>query len=143
MERERKILFRGKRTDNGEWVYGDLIHYDDEPSIHTKASYGLYKHERVDPSTVGQFTGLYDCKGRRAYEGDIVHDDFHNNYGVVSFGDYASPMSAQFTHNIGFYIEWKKGNTKDFMRKDLGYWLIETHFTEIVGNVCDNPEMLG
>lgn len=25
----REIKFRGKRLDNGEWEYGDLLQYDD------------------------------------------------------------------------------------------------------------------
>ena len=33
----REIKFRGKRVDNGEWVYGDLIQYESgEVSIFSK-----------------------------------------------------------------------------------------------------------
>jgi hypothetical protein len=32
----REIKFRGKRVDNSEWVYGDLIQLDNEVCIATK-----------------------------------------------------------------------------------------------------------
>jgi hypothetical protein len=77
----REYLFRGKRIDNGEWVEGDLLH--------PIKSFGWMivpigveenAHE-VDPSTIGQFTGLTawedytlpvigDLEPIKIYEGD-------------------------------------------------------------------------
>lgn len=52
----REIKFRGKRYDNGEWVYGGIIFIDGgEP--HIFCNYGGVE---VDPATVGQYTGLND-----------------------------------------------------------------------------------
>lgn len=75
----RKIKFRGKRLDNGEWVFGCLIDY----SVIKQISHGklCILHEsgscEVDPDTVGQFTGFGDSEGIEVYESDRLegHDD--------------------------------------------------------------------
>lgn len=63
----REIFFRGKRIDNGEWIYGDLIHAAGNCMICGKRG-NLY----VDPYTVSEFTGVHDMSGNSIYEGDII-----------------------------------------------------------------------
>ena len=79
----KEIRFRGKRVDNGEWVYGGVftdacgdtyivvneeqIHGDAPPAIE------LYVMEyKVDRKTVGQWTGFQDTDSQDIYEDDIV-----------------------------------------------------------------------
>ena len=67
----RTIKFRAKSLESGEWVSGDLIRTPAHPSV--KVS--IIQDNVVIPveeSTIGEFTGLSDHKGRDVYEGDLV-----------------------------------------------------------------------
>ena len=92
----REILFRGKRTDNGEWVYGYPVGWQNEGgdiSI-VDSRFGACIDEsgnlmmleapfvtKVDPATVGQCTGLTDKNGKRIFEGDIVRNGYSSRLG--------------------------------------------------------------
>lgn len=68
-----EVLFRGKRTDNGEWVYGSLYRYGE-----TSMSIAYLDKENIDyesdiiPETVGVFTGYRALNYERIFEGDIL-----------------------------------------------------------------------
>lgn len=120
----REIKFRGKSLDNGEWVYGDLIHSGtDTIAILEPGAPSLEIVTDVIPDTVGQFTGLHDKYGAEIYEGHIVRFDNHlQGVSKVLFD------SGQYT------VESKNYSTALTYR-------IANHIV-IIGNIHDNPELL-
>ena len=127
---EREILFRGKRTDNGEWIEGDLlqIKYYNKPIIERKImpQTPVSSAYPVIPETVGQYTGLTDKNGVRIFEGDIVSLVKHDGliYKVVYV-----PCRYELVNSKGvncFVLDIYKSEN-----------------IEVIGNIHDNPELLG
>ena len=103
----RQIKFRGKRLDNGEWVYGDLIHIDDS-DIGIVTDYDHWQGCRVDPETVGQFVGITDEHGKEVYEGDVLeanykYDKLGYNGGVDPDNDCICYGVVEFDNG---YLAW-------------------------------------
>lgn len=132
----REILFRGKRKD-GVWLYG---HYTDDTAydadfpcivpLRSEPDCGDYS---VDKRTVGQYIGLTDRNGKKVFEGDILK----------SYWDEDNP--EDFCYEVVLWYEngWciKQGTaTPD--RLDGVYKNDCLVYSEVVGNVYDNPELL-
>lgn len=120
----REIKFRGKVADEpDEWVIGYLI---DEETIFQKVGHENSKccecdSFRVDRETIGQYIGLADKNGKEICEKDLCL--FDERVGIVVFQD------CQFVIIV----------------EDEVYPLAEIYSCEleIVGNIYDNPELLG
>lgn len=144
----REILFRGKRTDNGEWVEGYYCNLGgNHPRVLNENIFigkigRVLEFKNIDvlPETVGQYTGLTDKNGTKIFEGDIVKcldtiNDIEFN-AVVEFGN------PNHEYNWGYQLKHISG---DMPNLDILCWvdMEETGaFIEVIGNIHDNPELL-
>lgn len=132
---KREILFRGKRKDNGEWVYGYF--YEE-----CGATYIIEDRQKetmlnrntpnvITPETIGQFTGLTDKNGVKIFEGDILLSE--------SWGSNA--RSKRKTHivewgRVGWLALGYNGDVEVKPSLDVkSDW-------QVIGNIYDNPELL-
>ena len=134
----REIIFRGKRLDNGEWAYGSLFVGFKKCYICPEAI-AMYNFDgalclggfiEVDPSTVGQYTGLKDKHGKKIFEGDILGSRYDNLY----LDDVAIEVVKWFRN--GWYIQ-QENNLPDALCE---YGVLP--YSEVIGNIHDNLELL-
>ena len=148
----REILFRGKRSDNGEWIEGMLLKctmaagtayliFADSFATDLLGNVHALDHAMVDPETVGQFTGLLDKNGRKIFEGDIL------NFSIMGDDGYFVVVSME-NAAWGFYPA-HPGLVHEDDQKWRSFWDPEyddvwkqIYFT-VIGNIYDNPELLG
>lgn len=131
-----EILFRGKRVDNGEWVYGTYGRHTsfdamiiDRPYLDSNGDLTALNFWTVNPETVGQFTGLTDKNGNKIFEGDIlkaIWQHLSNTDTVIGIVKY---------DNAAFILE-----------TDDHYLFFEDNIfsdeCEVVGNIHDDHELL-
>jgi len=130
----REILFRGKRKDNGEWVYGSLgVVRSDLMAIYQCKEFENDSIILVDVDTVGQYTGLTDKNGKMIFEGDICKDSI----GVRFMVKWDADNALFIGRTIGGY--GKDGYY--FAPQRIVYVGREPKVT-VIGNACDNPELL-
>lgn len=149
----REILFKAKRKDNGEWVYG--YYWQTINNIHSQPRFYIreesyswdIKEYEVDYKTIGQFTGLTDKNGKKIFEGDIVKVFYteKRDYHGVKYDD-EFEMIEMVVHNENsacFMLEIdNEGITMFRPLHDFGNNVFIKSI-EVIGNIHDNPELLG
>lgn len=154
----REILFRGKRTDNYEWIEGSLCTTIPSDEDFYTISYfdfeGYYIEEKVIPETVGQYTGLTDKNGKKIFEGDIIRYSDSGEYEM-----YLESLECPEEYDgINFENMWTinevvYGIAINYPAFDLNRhdWEVNglsnlsesgCYFYEVIGNIHDNPELL-
>lgn len=144
----REILFKAKRTDNGEWVEG---YYEKRIEWHRLYEWEYKKEEKhyicvnmvcsedsyidrieVDSSTICQYTGLTDKNGQKIWENDIF-----KHYCKVNVGD---PEYYEFCSVVWDELHCRFVNCNRI--KNEYYFMNELCVYEVIGNTFDNPELL-
>ncbi len=124
-----EILFRGKRDDNGEWIEGYYVpltgkqfHYilTGELDAHPRV-YPEFENFPIDSETVGRYIGLTDKNGKKIFEGDIVQykEDFYE----IKFSCEQARFLALLPNGV------------------FNPAVVQN--CEVIGNIHDNPELLG
>ncbi len=128
----REIKFRGKRLDNGEWVYGFYVvregthkikHYIYTGQTASNETDWCEKY-LVDPEMLGQHTGYKDEDGVEVYDGDIWNRD--GFIGLIEF-KYAHWIITKLPSSNSYQYPSFHSN-------------ISTG--KIIGNISKNPELL-
>ncbi len=137
----REILFRGKRRDNGEWIEGSLMKITRNENECAESFYLIFQdnfsfkgtlvksegHAVVDPETTGQYTRVRDEHLKPLFEGDICRAKnlLHNGKEEL------------------FSVEWYANGF--YFVDDTGTPWHPHHLEDIenIGNIHDNPELLG
>ena len=134
----REIKFRGFRTVQKDWIYGNLIvdengtKYIVENNLFSADGHHLVYDPTdepafIDQKTVSQYTGMHDSNGEDIYEGDIVRtSDNDDELAVVEWDD----EDLRFTVTHGNVVN---GLGEEYYPREV----------EVVGNIYDNPELLG
>lgn len=126
-------LYRGKRIDNDEWAIGNLLVFPDLTSYicspdaddgETLVKYSVY------PETVGECSGVLDRADLFILEGDILKITYLCQKPVTAVVEFTDgKFVARYTRNGKEHIDNLTATASSLY--------------EVIGNIHDNPELLG
>lgn len=133
----REILFRGKRKDTGEWVFGDLVHSQYKLGDTCVGQYGnTVGIHQVSPETVGQFIGLTDKNDKKIFEGDFLKYQINIRTTIV----------GKIVFLCGAFVFESEELDREcdiafstFADDEIA---LSQHCIEVIGNIHDNTELL-
>ena len=127
----RKILFKGKRIDNGGWIYGSPIFQDGYVLIRFWNSEEFkFEEHLIAPESVSEYTGLTDKNGTKIFEGDVI---------LYPWSDQDKPQRFTIKFKDGQFVASPVKETEDYWDFMVGGYSKEM---EVIDNIHDNPELL-
>ena len=122
----REIEFRGKSIKTGKFIYGLYVR-ESPDGTSMCIPYGIQKDGcyplEIDLKTLGQLTGLRDCKNNKIFEGDILGNS------------HAIPRAVIFEEGA-FRLE------DDSASQNQSMAIFTASKLKIIGNKYDDPELL-
>ena len=143
---QREILFKAKRTDNGEWVEGYICKHPSSvqvgecspwyihvPPVDPDDNGGVYN---VEPETVCQYTGLTNKNGKKIFEGDILRiSKKSDGMGGYYFPPLEYPVNVSVKFDLCAYMWETIGDEKYYISFPDAWCHYEC---EVIGNIHDN-----
>lgn len=132
---KREMLFRGKRVDTNEWVYGYHVCLNETKHFiytgYAETDCGNYypDYYEVIPETIGQYVCMSDKRGTMLFEGDVV---------AIEYVDFTRRYWVKYKEDRAWYA------LEPIPRRFIDEWLDHdaiTYSSEIIGNIYDNPEL--
>lgn len=141
-------IYRGKRIDTGTWKEGYLLGLQDK--LTGKDLFFIVdengEYHRVDPETVGEYTGLTDSNGTGIFEGDILCSFVANRKvtSIVKIGAYKPDFFYDFAHEHGYDMSVKVYGLYAYVFSNRSDIMLAANMklASVIGNIYDNPELL-
>lgn len=132
----RRILFKAKRIDIGEWAEGFPFPSIPGEELNRMTVFEQYQGGTVVntyniyPSTLCQYIGLKDRKGVKIFEGDII-----KHYTDCQINEYSIDTGKIFWHNpTQRYLR-----TSSIFQSDCRELSASCEY-EVIGNIYDKEE---
>ncbi len=138
-----EVLFRGKRIDNGKWIVGHLLRYENGRARIIESHTDIFCYENdentivalayeVDPETVGQFTGLVGKNGKKVFEDDVV---------VICYEtdgeDFSETKRVHYNEQECCWYPMRWNECCEYCDH-----YTEVKSIEVIGNIYDKPDLL-
>jgi len=116
-----------------DWEHGQVCHRSHDVS-------------QLENCILMQYTGLKDKNGKEIYEGDIIYWEIDNGVGIESYTAIVKWSENLVEEGWNQTYKWLVGYTGNYYRgsyDELSTPAAYNDALQIIGNIYENPELLG